>query len=101
MSDPTRLSPKKGPVLVAFMAFAVSTSGASAHDITDAILTDRAATCANYVAENTATATDVQERLRYTATIIITTNGGTCSIASNAVPNHDFNATGRFSNPFS
>ncbi|MBB3995503.1 hypothetical protein GGR95_003159 [Sulfitobacter undariae] len=101
MFDPARISPKKVPVLIGFMALAVSASGASAHDITDAILTDRAATCADYVGKNTATGTDVQERLRYTATIIITKNGNTCSIASNAVPNHDFNATGRFANPFS
>lgn len=101
MFEPARLRLEKRSALVAFVAFAATGSGASAHDITDAIFTDRAATCADYVAENTATATDVQERLRYTATTIITTNGKTCSIASNAVPNHDFNATGRFANPFS
>jgi hypothetical protein len=101
MFDLARLSSENGAVLVAFMTFSLSASGASAHDITDAIFKDRAATCTDYVAENTATATDVQERLRYTATTIITTNGRTCLIASNAVPNHDFNATGRFSNPFS
>lgn len=101
MSYPARSSSEIGSALAAFTLLAATASGASAHDITNAILTDRAATCADYVAENTATATDVQERLRYAATILITTDGETCSIASNAVPNHDFNATGRFANPFS
>ncbi|MGO4908649.1 YHYH protein [Pseudorhodobacter sp. W20_MBD10_FR17] len=90
-----------GPVLAAFMVFATTASGALAHDITNAVLTDRAATCADYVAANTATATDVQNQKRYTANVSITTNGTTCTITSNAVPNHDFNATGRFANPFS
>lgn len=101
MFEQAHFTPKKGTVLVALLAFAASTSDALAHDITNAILTNRAATCADYAAKNTATATDVQARLRYKATTIITTNGRTCSIASNAVPNHDFNATGRFANPFS
>jgi hypothetical protein len=101
MFKQAHLNPEKGAVLIAFMAFSISASGASAHDITNANLTSREATCADYAAKNTATATDVQERLRYKATTTITTNGRTCSITSNAVPNHDFNATGRFANPFS
>lgn len=101
MFDQVHLSPEKRSVIFAFMAVAVSASGASAHDITDAVLTERAATCADYVADNTASVMDVQEKQRYAASIVITTNGETCSIASNAVPNHDFNATGRFANPFS
>jgi hypothetical protein len=101
MFDLARLNSRKATVLVAIMALTASASGASAHDITDAVFSARSASCADYAGTNTATATDVQERLRYTGTIIITTNGSTCSIASNAVPNHDFNATGRFANPFS
>jgi hypothetical protein len=83
------------------MAFAATGSGALADEFTDAEFTARGATCSDFVVKNTATATDVQERLRYTAITIITTNGKTCSFASNAVPNHDFNATGKFANPFS
>ncbi|MEP2845573.1 MAG: YHYH protein, partial [Alphaproteobacteria bacterium] len=70
-----------------------------AHDITDAILTERSANCADYVAANTATATDVQADRTYDAAVIVTTDGMTCTFASNAVPNHDFNATGRFVTP--
>jgi hypothetical protein len=77
-----------------------SAGAALAHDITNAILTDRSANCAAYVAANTAKATDVQEGKTYNGQITITTDGARCAITSNAVPNHDFNATGRFANPF-
>ena len=74
---------------------------ASAHDMTDEILSNRSASCADYAATHSASATDVQNRRTFTATVEITLSGGTCTIASNSVPNHDFNATGRFATPFS
>lgn len=101
MFEPVRISPEKAGVIVAFAALVLTCNSAAAHDITNMIFTERAATCADYVAQNTATATDVQEGQRYSASTIITTDGETCTITSNAVPNHDFNATGRFANPFS
>ncbi|QUR69950.1 YHYH protein [Mycobacterium spongiae] len=70
-------------------------------DITDAILTSRAANCADYAAAYSATATDVQRRETYNAAVEVSANGSRCTIASNAVPNHDFNATGHFATPFS
>ena len=101
MFDPARFTPKTGSVLGALVALAGTGGTGSAHDITDAIFTERVGSCADYVAENTATATDVQQQQRYAASTLITTDGTTCTISSNAVPNHDFNATGRFAHPFS
>lgn len=86
-------------IAVVFIA-AAAASSAAAHDMTDATLTDRSADCAAYAASNTATATDIQNSTRYRARVAVTTDGATCTITSNAVPNHDFNASGRFANPF-
>lgn len=65
-------------------------------DITNALLTERAANCADYAAAKTARATDIQSGTTYTASIDIASNGATCTITSNAIPNHDFNKTGQF-----
>jgi hypothetical protein len=72
----------------------------AAHDITNAELTARSANCATFADNYTATAKDVQNSKSYAATIDITTDGNTCTISSNAVPNHDFNETGRFAHSF-
>lgn len=71
----------------------------SAHDITDAMLTQRAANCADFAATHTAKATDVRNRKIYTANVKITVKRSKCTISSNAIPNHNFNATGRFATP--
>ena len=92
----------RGGSFVALCAgLAIQTGASAAHDITDAMLTDRSASCAEYAALHSATATDVQNRRTFTAAVEITHTGDSCTIASNAVPNHDFNATGRFATPFS
>ena len=69
-------------------------------DITNVLLTNRSANCADYAAANTATAKDLQGGQTYRAKVDIASNGATCTITSNAVPNHDFNGTGRFANQF-
>lgn len=87
---------------VTVLLFAVSNvSGAYAHDITNALLTARAANCADFADAYTAIATDVQSREEHNASFEISASGSTCAITSNAVPNHDFNATGRFATKFS
>ena len=90
----------KAPPLAATILLVVSTSEALAHDITDAYLTERSANCAHYVAENSATATDKFTGTRYNAEVSIVTDGQTCVIASNAVPNHDFNTDEGFFHAF-
>lgn len=87
--------------LLSVMALAVTAvTQVKAHDITDAYLTDRSANCADYAAEHTATATDIHTEASYSAKTTITTDGATCSISSNAVPNHDFNTDEGFPNAF-
>jgi len=79
---------------------AIAAQAAQAHeDITDAILADRSANCADYADTYSAEVTDVQGGQDFSASLEITVNGSTCQITSNAVPNHDFNATGRFVTP--
>ena len=68
----------------------------SATDITGAILTARSANCANYAKNYVAKATDVKRGVALDAKIVVSADGLGCTIASNAIPNHDFNATGRF-----
>ncbi|MBV0913426.1 YHYH protein [Anianabacter salinae] len=87
-----------GP-LVAALAGACLAVPAYAHDMTNEILTDRSANCAAYVADNTARATDVQNNRTFAANVTVTANGSTCRVTSNAIPNHDFNRTGRFHTP--
>lgn len=79
------------------LAFGVcAATGVQARDITNALLTERAATCAEFASNNSAKATDVQNRKRYSAKIKISVKRSKCTITSNAIPNHDFNKTGRF-----
>lgn len=82
------------------IAVAGSATQSGAHDITDALLTERSATCADYAEANTASATDLHTGTRHDAAVTITTDGQTCTIASNAVPNHDFNTPEGFFNGF-
>ena len=69
---------------------------AQAHDITNALLSSRAANCAEHVAHNTSKVMDLQNRTPFEGAVQITVIGAQCTIRSNAVPNHDFNASGRF-----
>lgn len=86
--------------LTTFALVTLSAPAAQAHeDITDALLTDRSANCADYADTYSAEVTDVQNRREFSASLAITVVGDRCEIASNAVPNHDFNATGRFVTP--
>jgi len=68
----------------------------SATDITNKILTSRSANCADYAANYTASVRDVQRGITFTADLSVAQDRGSCTIVSNAIPNHDFNATGRF-----
>lgn len=82
--------------------FAVFSDPAHAHeDLTNAILTDRSANCSDYADTYSAHVTDVQNARHFDASVAIRVIGDSCSITSNAVPNHDFNATGRFVTPLS
>lgn len=89
-----------GAAISTFVFGTVFAGNAIAHeDITDAILTERSTNCADYVNTYSANVTDVQADKALDAAVEITMHGDTCTISSNAVPNHDFNATGRFVTP--
>lgn len=71
----------------------------STNDISNQNLTKRSANCADYANTYSASVKDVQNGRTLNGSIQITDNGNTCTITSNAVPNHDFNATGKFVTP--
>ena len=60
-------------------------------DITDVILTNRSADCADYVGIYTAQAFDIKNELTFTSMITITADETSCTIVSDSVPNHSFN----------
>lgn len=88
------------PSLIGIIASLSIAQSAQARDITDALLNDRSSTCAAYADSYSATATDVQNAATFSASVDVSVDGDVCMIASNAVPNHDFNATGRFASQF-
>jgi hypothetical protein len=80
-----------------------SDSGASdsgttgALDITNLILTGRSADCATYARRYTSSVRDIQRSLVFGGMVQIVANETSCTLTSNAIPNHDFNdATARF-----
>lgn len=80
----------------AFGLLALAAPLAHGHDITNALMSSRAGNCSDHVAHNTSRVIDVQNRTPFEGSVQITAIGTQCTIRSNAVPNHDFNATGRF-----
>lgn len=60
-------------------------------DITNVVLTNRSADCADYVGSYTADALDIQNDLLFTSMITITADETSCTIESDSVPNHEFN----------
>ncbi|MEM8862308.1 MAG: YHYH protein [Chloroflexota bacterium] len=60
-------------------------------NITDLILTNRSADCADYVGSYTADAFDIKNELTFTSMITITADETSCTITSDSVPNHEFN----------
>lgn len=71
-------------------------------DITDAILENRSPDCADYVDQYAATAEDVYDGKIFEASLSVDSDGDSCSLDTNDVPNHDFNDGSRpFENDFS
>lgn len=88
--------------IVAFgLAMLVPVAGLAHEDITNAVLTKQSANCADYADSYSAGVTDVQNDRKFSAAVKIDAGDDTCTIISNAVPNHDFNASGRFVTPVS
>lgn len=71
-------------------------------DITNAIFATRSADCADYARSYVANVRDIQRGLPFEGEVEIVTGAASCSLTSNAIPNHDFNdATARFATPTS
>ena len=72
-------------------------------DITDALLTNRSANCADYADWlTTSTVRDVNGNARLRGEVQVSVEAGRCTFESNAIPNHDLNdGAHRFRNPVS
>ena len=74
---------------------------ASTVDITGALFTNFAANCAAYADCYISSVVDVQRGISFAGDLKIAVSGDKCLFASNAIPNHDFNASGNFATPVS
>ena len=71
-------------------------NGNTPSDITNYVFTKTEPSCSAYVGEFTSTIKDLGNNRTLTGSLSITTDGNTCTISSNSIPNHDVNDTGAF-----
>lgn len=90
-----------GIIRVGVIADFVDPASGKVRDLTDAILFDRAASCAEYAGEYNASVTDVKRGLNFAGTLEITVSDSLCIFTSNNIPNHDFGQGGNFATPVS
>ncbi|MEZ5381552.1 MAG: YHYH protein [Microthrixaceae bacterium] len=60
-------------------------------DITDTILTNTSADCGDYDVTLTASVNDITRQIMFDSGVTLTAGADSCSLASNNIPNHDFN----------
>ena len=65
-------------------------------DISGALFSEFDANCATYANCYISSVMDVQNGSRFDGNVKISVSGDKCLFASNAIPNHDFNASGNF-----
>ncbi|NQZ88787.1 MAG: YHYH protein [Colwellia sp.] len=70
-------------------------------DITNVIFTERSGDCADYTNTYEAEVTDITNGTGFEADVDISSDESTCTLVSNAIPNHDFNTTGHFASTVS
>ena len=75
-------------------------SGTASIDLKDKILTNRVSDCAGFAGSYTAQVKDVLPNRTFTEAVTITAGTTTCTLTSNAVPNHDFEDKVLFANSF-
>ncbi|MEH6343681.1 MAG: YHYH protein [Bermanella sp.] len=68
-----------------------TTASGDATDITDVNLTARDGSCSDYVGSYESSVTDVQNSVSFMGDFTISVSGSTCTLASNDIPNHNFN----------
>ena len=71
-------------------------NGNTPSDITNYVFTKTEPSCSAYIGEFTSTIKDLGNNRTLTGSLSITTDGNTCTISSNSIPNHDVNDTGAF-----
>ncbi|MEO0323678.1 MAG: YHYH protein [Myxococcota bacterium] len=68
--------------------------GTGRRDIRGAVFADRSGDCADYAASTQARAEDVQRVRAFLGLVDVLVGEETCTLVSNAIPNHDFNQAG-------
>jgi len=77
-------------------------SSANPIDITDSILTNISANCADYINSYQSSVSDIQRSISFQGSLTIALSGEKCSFTTNQIPNHDFNdATAAFASEVS
>ena len=71
-------------------------NGNTPSDITNYVFTKTEPSCSAYIGEFTSTIKDLGKNRTLEGSLSITTDGSTCTISSNSIPNHDVNDTGAF-----
>ncbi|MEK9665836.1 MAG: YHYH protein, partial [Deltaproteobacteria bacterium] len=71
-------------------------NGNTPSDITNYVFTKTDPSCSAYIGEFTSTIKDLGKNRTLEGSLSITTDGSTCTISSNSIPNHDVNDTGAF-----
>ena len=71
-------------------------NGNTPSDITNYVFTKTEPSCSAYIGEFTSTIKDLGNNRTLTGSLSITTDGNTCTISSNSIPNHDVNDNGTF-----
>ncbi len=75
-----------------------ATCGTIPENITNKVFTSRETQCTAYIGTYFAVSLDVNDNTIFYSDVEIADNGNTCTITSDAVPNHDFNDGNGFAN---
>ncbi len=70
-------------------------------DITNIILSNRSANCAEYAGEYVSNVADVNRSLTFEGNTVISVEEQSCAFTSNGIPNHNFGEGGSFATPVS
>jgi hypothetical protein len=91
-----------GEIRLDGLASGIPDDNAGIIDVKDAIFTRTSADCADYANSYKAEVLDQQRSRTFTESVVITATDDSCSLASNGIPNHDFNdSSAHFATPVS
>ncbi|MBY5933947.1 YHYH protein [Tateyamaria omphalii] len=75
---------------IALLLSSTSVLAESARDITNLVLADRTAECADYVGDYHSHVTDLGQELAFEGRVNLSADDETCTLTVNQIPNHDF-----------